>query len=216
LHAGYIHAFTNALSSVFLVATGVAAAGFVMSWFIRQLPLRETVATGDLRDTYAVPRDTDSDTEMLEKLGRLDRHEPAPEVVGRVAAGAGVELSPAACWMLATLSEDGSSYLPALASRSRVSLDMLTGVRLELTALGLACTPSGATSLYALTPDGRSALERLTGECERRLRELLDGWRADNHSELQRLIAVLSRELLSDSSSLRVVVRLGDGRAPSA
>src|SRR5271155_1148068 len=58
LHAGYLHAFTTSLSSVFLVAAAISVAAFVLTWFIRELPLRETVASDDLSDTYATPRDT--------------------------------------------------------------------------------------------------------------------------------------------------------------
>ena len=56
-------------------------AAFAPSWFIRQLPLRETVATGDLADTYAAPRDTDSLAEVANMIGRLDRREGAREII---------------------------------------------------------------------------------------------------------------------------------------
>ncbi|MGH2902847.1 MAG: hypothetical protein ACRDK7_04585 [Solirubrobacteraceae bacterium] len=65
LRDGYLHAFTNALSTVFLVASA-----FALAWFIRQLPLRETVASTDLADTFAGPRDTDSlDVVILPRPG---------------------------------------------------------------------------------------------------------------------------------------------------
>jgi EmrB/QacA subfamily drug resistance transporter len=211
LRSGYLHAFTNALSSVFVVASVVAVAAFVLSWFIRQLPLRETVTTGDLRDTYAAPRDTDSRSEMLEKLGRLDRREPATDAFANVAARAGVDLSPAGCFLLARLGQDGPCYLPALASSSRVGLDLLMGIRVELADQGLACPRPGAVSTYELTPDGRRTLERLNASGEERLGELLGGWHAYEDAELRRLIAVLSRELLIDASALRLRPRSGDG-----
>ena len=89
----------------------------MLTWFIRELRLRETVATGDLGDTYATPRDGDSLVEIVNKLGRLDRREGAREIVMRVAARAGVDLSPAACWLLARLSESHAPDLATLASR---------------------------------------------------------------------------------------------------
>jgi EmrB/QacA subfamily drug resistance transporter len=215
LRSGYVHAFSNSLSSVFLVAAGVGVAAFLLTWFIRELPLRETVTTGDLRDTYAAPRDTDSRAEMVDKLGRLDRREPAPEVVGLLAARAGVDLTPAGCWLLVRLGEDGASDLPALAARARVSVAMLAAVQAELTGRKLAGPSAGATARYELTADGRGALERLTSSAEHRLRERLKGWRPAEHHELARLIVVLSREVLIDASSLHAGGRHGrDGSPP--
>jgi EmrB/QacA subfamily drug resistance transporter len=200
--AGYLHAFTNALSSVFLVAAGVGVAAFILTWFIRELPLRETVKTGDLHDAYAAPRDTDSRTEMVNKLGRLDRRQQAQDAVLSVAAGAGVDLSPAGVWLLVRIGEHGTCELPALAARSRVSVATLATVQVELSDRRLAHQCPGAPSTYELTPDGRRALERLTNSGERRLSDLLEGWRPHEHRELTALIAMLARELLLDASTL--------------
>jgi len=128
-----------------------------------------------------------------------------------VAARAGVDLSAPACWLLARLGEDGWLHLPALAARSRIDLEVLQEIRVELAGRGLAGARPGAGSTDELTPHGREALERLTQSCEAHLGERLDGWRADEHAELVRLVAMLSRELLLDSSTPRVRVRAGAG-----
>jgi EmrB/QacA subfamily drug resistance transporter len=100
LHTGYLHAFTGSLSGVFLTAAGFAAVGFVLSWFIRELRLRETVATGDLGDTYATPRESDSLGEIVNKLGRLDRRgEPGRSLCAWRPAPAWTSLRRrAGCW----------------------------------------------------------------------------------------------------------------------
>ncbi len=157
---------------MFLAAAGFAAVGFVLSWFIRELRLRETVATGDLGDTYATPRDGDSLAEIVNKLGRLDRREGAREIVMRVAARAGVDLSPAACWLLARLSESHAPDLATLAAQFDIGLDTLTAAHEELARKGLI-GPFGETALpttEALTSDGHATLARLTATGEQRLR----------------------------------------------
>ena len=114
----YLQAFTNALHSVFLVAAAAAVAAFVLTWFIPELPLRETVTTGDMGDTFATPRGTDSLAEIaVNKIGRLDRREGAREIVRRVAARAGVDLQPAACWLLARFTRMRRPTCPLLAER---------------------------------------------------------------------------------------------------
>jgi EmrB/QacA subfamily drug resistance transporter len=211
LHAGYLHAFTNSLSSVFLAASAFAVAGFVLSWFIRELPLRETVATGDLGDTYATPRDADSLAELVNKLGRLDRREGAREIVTRVAARAGVDLSPAACWLLARLSEDHTPALPTLAARYEIDLDTLTAARGELERKLLLSPSPQDPSAEVLTRDGHATLERLTATGEQRLSDLLEGWRPEEHEELARMIATLAQQFFIDASSLCVPVEAATG-----
>ena len=202
LHAAYLHAFTTSLSSVFIVAALVAVVAFVLSWFIRALPLRETIGTGDLVDTYAAPRDSDSLAEVANMLGRLDRREGAREIVARIAARAGVDISPAGCWLLARLSEDGTIELSVLAARSQVDLNTLVGAREELSDLALIGACRDAPSCYEPTADGRAALERLTRTGEQRLSDLLEDWRPEEHEELARLISTLAREFFIDNSAL--------------
>jgi hypothetical protein len=42
LHTAYVTAVTDALHPVFLAAAGAAALAFVLTWFLRELPLRAT------------------------------------------------------------------------------------------------------------------------------------------------------------------------------
>jgi EmrB/QacA subfamily drug resistance transporter len=224
LHSAYLHAFTKSLGSVFLVAAGFAVVGFALSWFIQELKLRDTVATGDLGDTYATPRDGDSLSEIVNKLGRLDRRQGAREIVVRVAARAGVELGPAACWLLARLSEQHPGELPELAARLGIGLDTLAGARDELVRHGLvrACDGVGdATrhagserSGYELTDDGRATLALLVQTGERRLADLLQGWRPEEHEELARMIAAVARQFFVDPAQL--CAPLGAAATPDA
>jgi len=202
LHAGYLHAFTTSLSSVFLTASAIAVAGFALSWFIRELKLRETVATGDLGDTYATPREADSLAEIVNKLGRVSRREGAREIVVRVAARAGVDLSPAACWLLARLSEDHAPELAALASRFEIDVDTLTAAREELARAQLIAPAAGEPSAEELTAAGHATLERLVATGEQRLSDLLEGWRPEEHEDLARMIATLARQFFIDATAL--------------
>jgi len=221
LRSGYLHAFTSSLSSVFLVASAFAVVAFVLSWFIRELPLRETVASSDMGDAFASPRDADSLAVVIDKIGRLDRREGAREIVRRVALRAGVELGPTACWLLAKLSEDPSAPLERLAGRAHVEILTLEQARDRLLDSGLiAAGPDpdpdpgpgrGPGATYELTADGQVILGRLRTTGEERLTDLLECWRPDEHEDLARFIAGLAREFFLDDSALR-----GRIRAPAA
>jgi MFS family permease len=228
LRGGYLHAFTNALSTVFLVASAFALVAFGLAWFIRQLPLRETVASPDMADTFAGPRDTDSLAVVIDQIGRLDRREGAREIIRRVALRAGVELDPTACWLLAKLSGDPSVSLDALAERANVAPVTLTAARDRLLAQGLILprpSPSDTSSTadgrsipavdagrggmpdrgaaYELTAAGHATQELLRSTGEQRLTDLLECWKPDQHPDLARFIDRLAREFFVDDSALR-------------
>ncbi|HEX3910747.1 MAG TPA: EmrB/QacA family drug resistance transporter, partial [Solirubrobacteraceae bacterium] len=207
----YLHAFTNSLSTVFLVAAAIAVVAFALSWLIRELPLRETVAGGDLVDTYAQLRAGDSLGEIENMIGRLNHREGAREIIARVATRAGVELTPAACWLLARLSEDEPPSLQALAEAAGVEPERLLAAGRELLEGELVervgAAPSAAAvprpADYRLTDAGRATLARLTETGEQRLSELLEDWRPQEHAELAALIDRLAGEFFIEDSALR-------------
>ncbi len=208
LRSGYLHAFTSSLNTVFEVAAVIAVVAFALSWFIRQLPLRETVATDDLSDTFAAPRHTDSAAMIVNQIGRLDSREGAREIMRRVALRAGVELEPAACWLLARLSEHGPVDLEGLARRAHVDVSALAHARdvlLERQLIAPCSDDASAaepTSAYQLTSDGHATLERLRATGEQRLADLLEDWKPEQHPDLARLIATLAHEFFIDTSAL--------------
>ncbi len=212
VRAAYLHAFTSSLNTVFLVAAAIAVVAFALSWLIRELPLRETVAGGDLVDTYAQLRAGDSLGEIENMIGRLSRREGAREIIARVATRAGVELTPAACWLLARLSEPQTPDLQTLAATAEIEPARLLTARGELIEHGLiepqtqaspsSRDPSPRPAPYRLTGEGRATLARLTETGEQRLTELLEDWRPQEHAELAALIDRLAREFFIDDSAL--------------
>ena len=66
LRGAYAQAFTASLGTVFLVATAVAVAGFLLVWLLPEHPLRDTVAAAaadpgeEAGGTFAMPRDADT------------------------------------------------------------------------------------------------------------------------------------------------------------
>jgi EmrB/QacA subfamily drug resistance transporter len=199
LREGYLHAFTNSLNTVFLVAAAVGIIAFVVAWFIRELPLRETVSTGDMSDTFAPPQDTDSLSLIIDKIGRLDRRDGAREIIRRVALRANVDLDPVACWLLARLSEDPHQDFGEVSRRARLDPGTLPRARDELAHRRLVeVAPSGCQ----LTAEGHATLARLTQTGEQRLTDLLADWRPDEHKDLARLIANLAKEFFIDTSAL--------------
>ena len=88
LHSAYLQAFTNALTTVFAVAAGVAAVAFVLSWLLQERPLRGTAtASTGVGETFAVPKHTDSLAEASRALSVLVGRDGRRQLVAPRRAG---------------------------------------------------------------------------------------------------------------------------------
>jgi DNA-binding MarR family transcriptional regulator len=202
LHTAYIHAFTNALTPVFLVAAGAAVIAFVLSLLLEQRPLRDSVtAASGIGESFAVPKHTDSLAEISRALGVLLGREGRRRVVARLAEEAGVDLSPAACWLLVRLCEDPHTDLAEVSQRFDVPLEVAKKALAELKDRGMVQQepgPDDSTATYTLTPAGREAVEKLVAARRASLARLLDGWSPDQHVDLAQLLTRLATELVGE------------------
>jgi EmrB/QacA subfamily drug resistance transporter len=202
IHHDYIVAFTNALSTVFLVAAAIAAAAFLLSWLLPQRPLRDSVTAGGsgISETFAVPRPTDSIAEASRALSVLIGRERRRELVERMAQRAGVDLSAAASWLIVRLSENPAADIPALCAAFDIPVE--AGQRgldelLERDLITVSENENGS-QLRTPTPEGEELAERLIAERRASLARLCQGWSPDQHPDLAQLLTRLARELAAE------------------
>ena len=134
----FLHAYTDSLSTVFLIAAAVAAVAFCLTWLIRELPLRETVGTGGVGEAFAIPSERSSLRELTRALSVLIGRDGMRRTIRATAARAGVNLSPAACWLLVRLREDPALDTEELARSRSVPPEVLAAALDELVGRGLA------------------------------------------------------------------------------
>jgi EmrB/QacA subfamily drug resistance transporter len=128
--APIINAYADSLDRVFLCAVPVAVVGFVVSLFLREIPLREieAVSATDLGEGFGMPG-TESPEKILETaIGRLMRN--SPEIRLRSIAGqAGCESDIALLWALLQIYRQsqvfGSARLTDIAERLRVPREVI-------------------------------------------------------------------------------------------
>ena len=153
-HDAYVHAFTDSLNVVFLVAAAIGLAAFALSWFIKELPLRDTVATAGVGEAFAVPKDTDPLAELARELSILTRREAAGRILERLAVRAEVDLSPIEIWLLARLGRDEQLDLAALAVAYDIEPGRLETAAADLTRAGLITDSSAeAPPAHPLTAE---------------------------------------------------------------
>jgi DNA-binding MarR family transcriptional regulator len=206
LHDAYLTAFTNALSTVFIVAACVAAVAFLLSWALEQRPLRETVtASTGIGESFASPRPTDSLAEASRAMSVLIGREGRRELVAQLVERAGVDLSPAAAWLIVRLTETDSAHpadIPALCESFAIPLEVGQRALRELDERGLLLRDPTAGQdrgrVIGVTPQGRAIAQRLVEERRATLERVCSGWQPEDNMELTGLLTRLAREITPD------------------
>jgi EmrB/QacA subfamily drug resistance transporter len=184
-----VHAFTDSLHVVFLVATGVIVIAFLLSWLIPEAPLRKTVDATVVGDTIGGPVDTDSLRELTRCLSRAAGRERTLAFLRGVVERAGVELSPSASWALLRLGAPERPTVAELAALPHVRADHLAAAMGQLRDGGLVAGDR-------VTPAGAELRERLVAARTEGLRELVSDWEPDKYPELDGLVRRLADELV--------------------
>jgi EmrB/QacA subfamily drug resistance transporter len=189
-------AITDALTTVFLVAAGIAFAGFVLTWLLPEVPLKTTAGAPDPGDGLHPAHDDDALREIERALSRLARREERWQLYERLATRAGLDLAPPELWLLARLGERAPLTPAELDQQLPVDPAQIASALEQLEQRALVDGNDGGP--IELTKSGREDYERIVTARRDGLRELLDGWDPDEHPPLRELIDKLGRDLVSE------------------
>ena len=189
-------AITDALTTVFLVAAGIAVLAFLLSWLLPEVPLKTTAGAPDPGDGLHPARDDDALREIERALSRLARREERWQLYERLAARAGLDLAPPELWLLARLGERTPLTEGQLGEQLPVDPLEIAAALKQLERRSLVERRDGGP--IELTKSGREDYERIVTARRDGLRDLLDGWDPDEHPPLRELIDKLGRDLVSE------------------
>ena len=195
-HTAYITAITDALHPVFLAAAGTAVLAFVLTWLLRDVPLRATAQAPNVGEGFQAARDDSAFREIERALSLLAGREQRWQLFQRVATQAGVELAPPELWLLGRLGERTPLTQAELVDQLGVDEQPVGAALAQLRERSLVHVEAAGT--ITLTTSGREDYERLVAARSKRLRELLAGWRPEQEAELRRLVDGLARDLVSE------------------
>jgi DNA-binding MarR family transcriptional regulator len=190
----FLEAYAAALQPVFLVAAAASVLAFVLTWFLREVPLRKTAQTEGIGESFASPRDDDSFRELQRSLSSLAGRERHWEAYERFAARAGVELTPPQLWLLGRIAEREPVSESALREAFGDGTALVDALR-DLRAQGIVDGTEGAISVTAAGTEVRERLHAV--RCDW-LDELLDGWGPEEHAEIRRMVDELARSYARD------------------
>ena len=154
----YIEAFTVALHPVFLAAAGFAVAAFLLTWLLREVPLRATAAAEGIGESFASPREDRSDHELERIISGIAGGRMRSEIYGRIVTASGLDLTPAEAWLLGRIAvEDRIDGLAAPRSASPEEIALTTARLLQRGYL----TVDLADDRLELSETGTGAYEQL-------------------------------------------------------
>ncbi|MDP9308046.1 MAG: MFS transporter, partial [Actinomycetota bacterium] len=189
-------AITDALTMVFLVAAGIAAVAFFLTWLLPEVPLKTTAGAPDVGDGLHPSRDDDALREIERALSKLAGREDRWQLYQRLANRAGVDLAPPELWLLARLGERTPLTREELDFQLQTDPRQVAAALQQLQQRSLVASEDGGA--IELTPSGRADYERLVAARSAGLHDLLNGWDPDAHAQLQELVDRLSRDLVSE------------------
>ncbi|WP_030566474.1 MDR family MFS transporter [Streptomyces aureocirculatus] len=197
--AGALHAYSSAITDVFLYAAPVALVAFVLAWFLREDRLRGAVRAPEPTQTLASnPVERSSYDEVARALSLLGTRAGRREVYVRITERAGCDLLPAASWLLLRIARHGHVEPGTLAERNMVPLTVVTQAARQLEERRLAVREGLG---MRLSDSGREVAVRLAAAREESLSELLgDWWGPDRPTDLRELVAELGAEMCGSNA----------------
>ncbi|MFI9355599.1 DHA2 family efflux MFS transporter permease subunit [Streptomyces lydicus] len=207
---GVLNAYATSITDVFLYAVPVVLVAFVLAWFLREEPLRSSVTAPDTTEVLSSnPVERSSRDECARALSKLGSMEGRKHIYEKITERAGLDLKPAASWLLLRIHRYGSVEPGLLAERSTVPLGVIAESVRQVEERGLA-TREGL--LLLLTDRGREDAERLSQARQQSLAQMLgDWWTEDRPTDLTELVRELTGELCGSDAE---EPHNGDARRP--
>lgn len=173
-----ITAYADTINYVFFWVVPIALLGFVVSFFLKELPLRDSAraAATDMGEGFAAP-DSADERRRLERAVAAVISEDREGVADIVLADAETVLTPAQAWLLSQVHLRGAVYgqahLSHIARSHRLLPDVLRPAYTVAAADGLVRMSGDELDLTIL---GRYEMDKLAAAWERWLDDRLGDW----------------------------------------
>ncbi|MGP3954307.1 DHA2 family efflux MFS transporter permease subunit [Streptomyces sp. 7N604] len=205
--APFINAYAETVNDVFLWVVPVALTGFLVSWFLKEVPLRDSARAGalDIGEGFAAPDTRDDELQLARAVAGVMRKVEGPLTV-QLLTECGSPLSAGEAWALGQIHwrarVKGEADLDAVASAHRIPAEVLEPAFRRVAAAGYAELDGGHR--LRLTAAGEAEIERLTTAWRHWLDERLEDWDVRDPADrarLDRALDHLAAELLEEAEA---------------
>jgi EmrB/QacA subfamily drug resistance transporter len=196
LRLTYYALFIESLRPVFITASVLAFIGFLLTFAIKEVPLKTSLAPEPLNDPLQMPRDATSLQELARIVSRVTARENRWRVYQQSAQRIGLDVTPVELWLLARIGERGGQ-----ASRTELGKRLAAGderrdqLFARLVTSGLVS--AGHDDVIEFTDKGRVAYARLVRNREDNLRHMLSEWDRNEHPEVRALLHEMANSFAS-------------------
>lgn len=209
----FVHLFALGVHTVFLTAVPIALVAFVLTLFLREVPLRGATRSAELGEATGLPTFRTSLGEIERALTMLTSRQNLWDRYDVVIARAGVPITVPQAYGLFRLCHSGPVHEEQAARRLGRPLAELRPRIDELVAAGWAArSPSG---VLELTGAGGEIVRRLSDARTDILARQLAGWSPDQHADLLAMLHRLAENTL-DAPSRDGLTPTPSGRGSAA
>ena len=197
IRAAYLAAIVVSLRLVFRVAAAVAALAFLLTVWLREVPLRGMEPAKGLSESFSMPRDATSLEELEGIVTTLLAQENRWRLYADLAERAQLDLPPQELWMLARLGERAPCTAQSLCEELKLSPATLAAPLEALCDRGIVA--AHAAGNLRLTAAGTAMRDRVLAARRKGLSDIMARWEPDKHPDvlalLDRMVETLVRDL---------------------
>ncbi|MBT2383145.1 MFS transporter [Streptomyces sp. ISL-11] len=199
-----VDAYAETINYVFLWVVPVALLGFVVAWFLKEVPLRDSARAGasDMGEGFAAPDSGEAERQLERAVAGVMRRAKSP-VSREILAGSGSPLDPAEAWTLGQihwrLRVRGEATLSSLATAHRMPPEVLAPAVTRTVDGGWAHRDGDRLTL---TPAGEAEMDRLSRTWRDWLATRLDDWDITDPADralLDRALDTMASRLLEEA-----------------
>ncbi|MEV5837108.1 MDR family MFS transporter [Nocardia sp. NPDC052112] len=212
--APIIDAYAESIDHVFLWVVPVALAGFVVAWFLKEVPLRDSARAGatDVGEGFSMPESPDCVVLLERAVSDTMRKAHAEGPIGpRILADSGSGLSRGEAWALGQVYMHtrirGTATLDAIAQRHKVPDEVIEPIYDRVIGRGYLAEDGAG---LRLTDTGQAEVDRIQASWRRWLDTELDDWDCSDPVDralLDQALQNIAAKLLDEETREREPVR---------
>jgi EmrB/QacA subfamily drug resistance transporter len=191
LRSIYFKLFVQSLQPVFITASALAFLAFLLSFAIKEVPLRTSITTEPMNDPFQMPRDATSLEELERIVARITARENRWSHYQRSAERLHIPLEPDEFWMLSRIGERDNPAARVELAKLIMADPQRSQIFARLAATGMARRTADGS--FELTEQGASAYSRLIRQREDDLRHMLADWDRNEHPDVKAMMRNLAK-----------------------
>jgi EmrB/QacA subfamily drug resistance transporter len=196
IRTAYLEVFTAALHPVFVSAAAISAVAFLLTWLLKEIPLRGPARSETIGESFAVPRDDTSLDELETIIEHSTRSENRWAALQRIARRLDLQLDPQEVWLIARLCRSGGRVsIDDLARASGAEPRRVAAIADRLVSRGLARCEQHSALIAA--PAGQQMFDRIVRRYRERLAEYLERWSPEDRDDVRAMLGRLASDLLA-------------------